>query len=108
MKSVSWKDFTLAITILVNVVVWYLASYSRELMEQYWEVIGISVTFLFWMFATRFEKTWIKMIASNPFIPEHKDDPSGGLPHDIYQLTKFFYIIAIAGFSFSLITKMIG
>ena len=92
----------------MNIVVWYLVSSQHELMKQYWEVIGISVVFLFWMFATRFEKAWIKMIASNPFIPEDKDDVSGGLPHDIYQLTKFFYIIAIAGLSFSLITKVIG
>ena len=108
MKRLSWKDITLAITIFVNIVVWYLGYSKRELMDKYWETIGISAVFLFWILATRFEKAWIKMIASNPFIPEHKDDPSGGLPHDIYQLTKFFYIIAIAGLSFSLITKMIG
>lgn len=98
----------MVITIFVNIVVWYLAYSRHELMEQYWEFMGISVVFLFWMLATRFEKGWIKMIASNPFISVDNDDPSGGLPHDIYQLTKFIYVIAIAGLSFSLITKLIG
>jgi hypothetical protein len=108
MKKLSWKDVVLAITIFVNVVVWYLAYSRREIMERYWEITGISVVFLFWIVATRFEKAWIKVIALNTWIPKDEDDPSGGLPHDLYQLTKFFYIIIIAGFIISLITKLIG
>ena len=105
MKKLSWKDIVLAITVFVNLAVWYLVYSRRELMDKYWEVTGVSTVFLFWILVVRFEKIWFSMIVSNFWIPKDSDDNT---PHDLYELAKFFYVIIIAGFSISLITKLIG
>ena len=108
MKQFSWKDIVLAITILINMFVWYLAYSKHELKEQYWEVTGISMVFLFWTFTTRFEKVLIKIMATYSWFPEDPDDPAGGLSHDLFQMGRFFYVIFIFLLSLSLITKIFG